>query len=456
MNRNLVLIEKCASYDSSDLDGGFRQLEPLFEATVRPGDRVVIKPNWIAPHHRYNPLEWESVITHPAFITAVIQRVAKRLGGRGAIVITDGPQTDSSFSAILKHMPVEEWNQAAAAHGVELSVLDLRDMEWQEEGDVIFNRRALPGDPLGSVEFNLGDFSNFNGHRPSPKGYYGADYDIEETTAAHTGGNHRYRVSRTVIAADVFINLPKLKTHKKAGITCSLKNLVGINTYKNFLPHHTEGTPAMGGDQFPKDDLKSVSEVYLLERFKRILLKFQKHGRLFIPVKKVGKLLFGQTKHKVRSGNWYGNDTLWRTILDLNTLLLYGNPDGTLRTPEMRQQKRYLSIIDGVIAGEGNGPEAPDPFPAGLILAGTNPLSVDCVAAKIIGFDYTKIPSVCNGFRPRHFPILDCDYELITVRSVSSDAFNGYLHLIPQDSCYRFRPHFGWQGHIEALEAVPT
>jgi hypothetical protein len=121
-------------------------------------------------------------------------------------------------------------------------------------------------------------------------------YDIAETTAAHTNGNHRYRVSRTVIGADVFINLPKLKTHKKAGITCSLKNLVGINTYKNFLPHYTEGTPAMGGDQFPQDDLRSVSEVFLLERFKRIVRRHQKHGRAFIPLKKSARC-FSEKQH---------------------------------------------------------------------------------------------------------------------------------------------------------------
>ena len=32
-------------------------------------------------------------------------------------------------------------------------------------------------------------------------------------------------------------SLPKLKTHKKAGITCALKNLIGINGNKEYLPH---------------------------------------------------------------------------------------------------------------------------------------------------------------------------------------------------------------------------
>lgn len=50
--------------------------------------------------------------------------------------------------------------------------------------------------------------------------------------------------------ADVFINLPKMKVHKKTGVTLSLKNLVGINADKNWLPHYSGGSPRNGGDQF--------------------------------------------------------------------------------------------------------------------------------------------------------------------------------------------------------------
>ena len=41
-----------------------------------------------------------------------------------------------------------------------------------------------------------------------------------------TGLDHLY-LSRTVLSADVFISLPKLKTHHWAGATLSLKNLFG-------------------------------------------------------------------------------------------------------------------------------------------------------------------------------------------------------------------------------------
>jgi uncharacterized protein (DUF362 family) len=44
-----------------------------------------------------------------------------------------------------------------------------------------------------------------------------------------------YYVSRPVYEADIFINLPVIKTHKFAHYSCSLKNLVGI-THPRYRP----------------------------------------------------------------------------------------------------------------------------------------------------------------------------------------------------------------------------
>jgi uncharacterized protein (DUF362 family) len=443
------MVEHCDSYCPTDVERAFDVLEPLIANAIAPGDHVVLKPNWLAAHHRYDVDEWQSVITHPAIITEVLKRIAGRLSGRGRITITDGPQTDSSFEAILARMPAQDWKRVAADHGVEFSILDLRDIEWREEGDVVFGRRPLPGDPLGSIEFDLGSVSNHMGRESLTCRYYGADYEPAETRAAHTGGRHCYRLSGTAVSADVFVNLPKLKTHKKAGITCSLKNLVGINTYRNFLPHYTEGTTGMGGDQFAQHTVKNACEALLVERFKRLALRYERCAKAFIPVKRLGRLLFGETKDTIRSGNWYGNDTLWRTILDLNMLLLYGNRDGTLRSGSVHSQKRYISIVDGVVAGQGNGPEAPDPVEARSIIAGSNPLAVDCVAALFMGFDYRSVPSLKEAFGLERFPILEGCYNDIAVSSTSLPAWNGRLADVSAEACLQFRPHFGWVGHVE-------
>jgi hypothetical protein len=73
-------------------------------------------------------------------------------------------------------------------------------------------------------------------------------YDPRKLALAHRLGRHQYPIAREVFEADVVFNVPKLKTHKKAGITAALKNLVGINGNKDFLPHHRVGGSLLGGD----------------------------------------------------------------------------------------------------------------------------------------------------------------------------------------------------------------
>ena len=62
--------------------------------------------------------------------------------------------------------------------------------------------------------------------------------------------------------ADVVISLPKMKTHKKTGVTLSIKNFVGITADKNYLPHHTWGSPKHGGDDYPDTSFKRQFETW--------------------------------------------------------------------------------------------------------------------------------------------------------------------------------------------------
>lgn len=449
-----VRVEPCPSYDIDALRRALEAFAPLLDRTIQPGQTVALKPNWLASGHRDDPNTWECVITHPNFITAVIEMVASRLRGSGRIILADAPQTSTLFARLQTRFRLDDWQYAARSGGAELEVLDLRDHEFHVVDGVVLGRRDLPGDPRGSVEFDLGEASEFVGHKRSERGYYGADYDTVETNRVHSNGTHRYRLSRSVIEADVFINLPKWKTHKKAGLTCSLKNLVGINTYKNFLPHHSEGTPSMGGDQFPDDRTAHALETHLLASFKGALLRAERFNRLMLPVKRLGKLLFGPTGRRVRNGNWYGNDTIWRMILDLNKCLLYGNPDGTLRPAALKTRKPYLSLVDGIIAGEGDGPEAPSPIETGVLFGGRHPLAVDCAAAWLMGFDYRKIPSLSKAFEIRAFPFADFTHGDLRLESHGRPDWNGPVEALPASARFSFRPHFGWRGGVELDETL--
>jgi len=48
-------------------------------------------------------------------------------------------------------------------------------------------------------------------------------------------------------------------------------------------------------------------------------------------------------------------------------------------------------MVDGIVAGEGEGPLGATPVDAGLLVAGRDPSLVDYVAAKAMGYDPERI-----------------------------------------------------------------
>jgi hypothetical protein len=90
-------------------------------------------------------------------------------------------------------------------------------------------------------------------------------------------------------------------------------------------------------------------------------------------------------------GGWEGNNTLWRTILDLNRILFFADRDGRMRA---EPQRRYVTVVDGIVAGEGEGPLGATPVHAGLLVGGFDPSLVDVVATEAMGFDLTLVPMV--------------------------------------------------------------
>jgi hypothetical protein len=165
----------------------------------------------------------------------------------------------------------------------------------------------------------------------------------------HQRGRHQYLVARAIMDADVVINMPKLKTHRKAGVTFALKNLIGINGNKEFLPHHSVGGSAAGGDCYPGRSHAKRALEYVLDR--QNSARSQSTARVWNEASRVlglGLRLQGDVLGV--DGAWSGNDTIWRTCLDLNRVLVYGRPDGTLsETP----QRRILHIGDADRGGAG-------------------------------------------------------------------------------------------------------
>lgn len=56
-----------------------------------------------------------------------------------------------------------------------------------------------------------------------------------------------------------------------------------------------------------------------------------------------------------------------------------------------------LFMVDGIVGMDGNGPRNGTPFPAGVLLAGTNGFAVDAVMAEMMGFAAEKLPVACQA-----------------------------------------------------------
>jgi len=193
----------------------------------------------------------------------------------------------------------------------------------------------------------------------------------------HSCGRHQYGIPGSVLAADVIINLPKLKTHKKTGVTLALKSFIGLSHEKYWLPHFTAGHPGVGGDEFGRPQSRA-------DRIEAFASRIPLPGGHSL----VARAPRVRAPARIIDGSWEGNDTLWRTILDLNRAILFADREGKLQE---RPQRRYLAIVDGIVAGEGEGPLGATPVDAGLLIAGRDPGLVDYVATQTMGLDPRRV-----------------------------------------------------------------
>lgn len=431
---------------------------PLGEL-VRPGQTVLLKPNFVVSRHARGG-DLFSAITHPSVLRAVADYALIALEGRGRLLIADAPQMDCHWEQLMAATALPEVQAFYAARGgLPLEVMDLRDfcVDDPDQPPLSTNRRPLPGDPLGSVVVDLGERSHFH-PVPRPDRFYGADFDRAETIRHHHGGVHEYSLSRTVLGADLVISIPKLKVHKKVGVTLNVKGLVGINTNKNYLVHYRLGTPSEGGDQLP--DIRRPGERLLVRAQRKLFdLLLARGSRAADALYNAVRLAYRTlVKPLVRvsdatvafdGGNWHGNDTAWRMAVDLLKLFRFAGADGVLRDVP---QRRALCIIDGIVGGEGDGPLAPDARPAGCLVGGANPLAVDLVATRLMGFDPLRL---------RQFSILSqpggWDFgvrSLAEIRVLADDPEVRGL-FASRGAFLGFRPHPGWVGQLEAVSAPP-
>jgi hypothetical protein len=224
-------------------------------ALVARGKRVVLKPNLI---RHWNPAfdgrggTVDSVITHGSVIRAVADYALLAAGPTGSVALAEAPQMDCDFEEIRRIIGLDEivgfYDRDAGSR--------LRSDRPAQGGGRVRRRNHRPapaaaGGPAGLPRRRPRRAQLLHRLRPRSGALPRRRLRSRAHGRAPQGGRNAYLLSETVLAADLVVNLPKLKTHKKTGVTLALKNLVGINGDKNWLPHHSVGAVADGGDEFP-------------------------------------------------------------------------------------------------------------------------------------------------------------------------------------------------------------
>jgi len=229
-DRSPVAILPAASYDEARLTDVVRAGIARFPLDVR-GRRVVLKPNLV----EFDP---RGVInTHPALIGAAIESF--RMAGAREVVVAEGP-----------------------GHR--------RDNEYLIEASGL-------GDTLRDTGSRFVDLNHDRVQRTPLKTRF-------------TDLGHLY-LPETVLEADLFVSMPKLKTHHWAGVTLSMKNLFGI------IPGSIYGWPKnvlhYAGVEASILDINAALDV---PRFNIVdgILGMEGNGPIQGEAREVGVLLFGE------------------------------------------------------------------------------------------------------------------------------------------------------------------
>jgi uncharacterized protein (DUF362 family) len=418
---------------------------------ISPGMTVVLKPNWVLSRHQEGGDLW-SVITHPSVIRAIADYVLIALKDQGELRIIDAPQYNCNFSKLVSEAKLDTLVDFLNTKSrVKIGYGDLRNY-WSPKRHHFSHTRPLTGDPNGFIKVNLSGASALNEKRSDK--FYGAVYHRAETISAHSGGNHVYSLAKSIYCADVVISIPKLKVHKKVGVTLNAKGLVGSTANKNQLVHYSLGSPSSGGDQYPDGWMTGYSLIgirterwmydNLLARRSRLLDRL--HRFLYrlhdLTLAKLG-FVVPEEKRILDAGNWHGNDSAWRMTADLYRALVFSDSTGKLHS---EPQRTLFSVVDGIIGGENRGPLVPDAKRSGVIVAGSNLLAVDIVATRVMGFDPRKLKLYNYLLNDPHFD-LKLDPEEIDILS-NNNTVKNCLHDF-DNPLLNFLPHPGWMGFLE-------
>lgn len=180
------------------------------------------------------------------------------------------------------------------------------------------------------------------------------------------------RVSRTVASAPCRVSLALMKTHVTAMVTFGLKNMLSsVHPDDRIMMHGHAG----GGNGY--------------RGWKRLVVEFLKGDSTLVNL-----LTRSMGRARRLQATLKGMDRIdaWRTLKPAEV--------GYLRSVEAMNRnlatlagavKPHVSVVDGFVAMHREGPRHGTPIRLGTVVAGTDAVAVDAVAAAVMGFDPLQI-----------------------------------------------------------------
>ena len=96
--------------------------------------------------------------------------------------------------------------------------------------------------------------------------------------------------------------------------------------------------------------------------------------------------------------------------------------EGTGKKPQATSTvKTHYAVVDGVVGMEGHGPIMGAAKPAGVLVMGAGPLSVDAVAARVMGVDPARVEHLALARRAR-LGALDPEDIEVALEALLSEA----------------------------------
>lgn len=406
---------------------------------ITPGDTVLVKPNLVYHHNPKNFVEWnglECLVTHPSVIRCVLDYIIIALQGKGKIILGDAPVQECIFDRLLDvggYRRIEKFYREVADLPYDVHFTDFRDSVMKVY-DEVHRQQTRKQKEFGYKIVNIGENSCFYGKNAEKLRI--TNFDAKETIEGHTEEIQQYCISDACLQADVIINMPKPKTHRLAGMTGALKNMIGVNARKEYLPHYTMGSQEEGGDAYPYQDEVRRHQYELFDIRNRYYKKGNDLKALEI-TKQAWELETGKKREngEIDFGAWHGNDTIWRTVLDINYAITYANQKGKIQG---HAQRRIISIGDMIVCGENEGPLTPDYKKVGGVLFADNPVEFDLFLCELMGFDYKKVPVLYHALlKETSLPVF------------RSNDFRFCGGKISRKNNFCFIAQKGWKGFIE-------